>query len=78
MISQAIERFGAIGRRELSSRVCSDLNTHGLSQARPANVHYWISSKSIRPRKEEDFVAILTFAGLAPRAQELVGSDGRD
>ena len=30
-----------------------------------------MSSKCIRPRKEEDFVAILTFAGLEARTQEL-------
>src|SRR5207253_1695103 len=63
-------------RRELSSQVCSDLHTRELSQARPANVHYWMSSKCIRPRKEEDFVAILTFAGLDARAQELWAAMG--
>jgi hypothetical protein len=76
LISRAMERFGTIGRRELSSQVCSDLHKRELSQPRPANVHYWMSSKCIRPRKEEDFVAILTFAGIEARAQELWAAMG--
>jgi hypothetical protein len=76
LIARAVERFGAAGRRELSAQVCSDLQSRGLSQSRPANVHYWMSSKCIRPRKEEDFVAILTFAGLEARAQELWSAMG--
>jgi hypothetical protein len=76
LISRAVERFGPISRRELASRVCSDLRARGLSQARPANVHYWMSSKCIRPRKEEDFLAILTFSGLEPRERELWGAMG--
>jgi hypothetical protein len=59
----AVARFGSKNRRELSSLVCSALHSLGLSQARPANVHYWMSSKCIRPRKIEDFAAILKFAG---------------
>lgn len=71
LISAATERFGEVGRRELSARVSAELQSQGLSQARPANVHYWMSSKCIRSRKLKDFVAILTFAGLKERSQEL-------
>lgn len=70
-ISAATERFGPLGRRELSSRVASDLRLRQLSQARPANVHYWMSAKCISPRKPEDFAAIMAFAGLNERIQEL-------
>jgi hypothetical protein len=76
LIAKAVEKYGAISRRELSSRVCLDLNSRGLSQFRPANVHYWMSSKCIRPRKEQDFVAILTFAGLEAKAPELWAAMG--
>jgi hypothetical protein len=63
LISAATDRFGQVGRRELSARVSAELQSQNLSQARPANVHYWMSSKCIRPRKIEDFIAIMTFAG---------------
>jgi len=68
---QAVERFGSKSRRDLSSLVCSNLQSQGLSQTRPANVHYWMSSKCIRPRKSEHFAAILKFAGLEERTEEL-------
>lgn len=71
LISKASEQFGSKGRRELSSRVSAELRSQQTSQARPANVHYWMSAKCISPRKVEDFVAIMTFAGLQERAQEL-------
>jgi hypothetical protein len=71
LISKASERFGSLGRRELSSRVSSELRSQQVSQARPANVHYWMSAKCISPRKVEDFAAIMTFAGLEERTQEL-------
>ncbi|MBK8915542.1 MAG: hypothetical protein IPM64_13265 [Phycisphaerales bacterium] len=71
VVARAIEQFGVMSRRELASRVCSSLHAKALSGARPENVHYWMSSKCIRPRKEEDFVAILTFAGLEARARPL-------
>ena len=71
LISAAAERFGTVNRRELSALVSAELQSQNLSQARQANVHYWMSSKCIRPRKIEDFVAILTFAGLEERSQEL-------
>lgn len=70
VLSKALERFGSLTRRELSSRIASDLRLQNLSQARPANVHYWMSAKCISPRKTEDFAAILTFAGLEARKQE--------
>ena len=68
---RAVERFGSKSRRDLSSLVCSNLQSQGLSQPRPANVHYWMSSKCIRPRKSEHFAAILKFAGLEERTEEL-------
>jgi len=71
LISKASERFGPLSRRELASRVASELRARQLSQARPANVHYWMSAKCISPRKPDDFVAIMTFAGLEERTQEL-------
>lgn len=76
LISEATERFGQVSRRELSTRVSAELQSQNLSQARPANVHYWMSSKCIRPRKIEDFIAILTFAGLEERSQELWSAMG--
>jgi hypothetical protein len=71
LISKATEQFGPLNRRELSSRVASELRTRKLSEAKAANVHYWMSAKCISPRKPEDFLAILIFAGLDERAQEL-------
>lgn len=71
LIAVATKKFGHINRRELSSCVSSELHARNLCQTRPANVHYWMSSKCIRPRKIEDFVAILTFAGLEKRAEQL-------
>jgi|MTBAKSStandDraft_2_1061841.scaffolds.fasta_scaffold22005_2 hypothetical protein len=71
LISTAAKMFGSINRRELSAHVSAELQSRNLSQARHANVHYWMSSKCIRPRKIEDFVAILTFAGIEERSQEL-------
>lgn len=71
LISAAAERFGSVNRRELSALVSAELRSQNHSQVRQANVHYWISSESIRPRKMGDFVAVLTFAGLEDRSQEL-------
>ena len=77
LVAKAGDRFGNfIGRHELASKVCSDLHLRGLSQAQTANVQYWMSSKCIRPRKEEDFLAILTFGGLEGRAKELWSAMG--
>lgn len=76
LVTQAIEQFGVMSRRELASRVCSSLHAKALSRARPENVHYWMSSKCIRPRKEVDFVAILAFAGLEARARPLWSAMG--
>lgn len=76
LISAATERFGQVGRRELSVRLSVELQLQNLSQARPANLHYWMSSKCIRPRKIEDFIAIMTFAGLEERSQELWAAMG--
>jgi hypothetical protein len=71
LVAAAQKRFGQLTRRELAARVSGNLASQNLSGARPANVHYWMSSKSIHPRKEEDFIAILAFAGVSDRAQEL-------
>jgi hypothetical protein len=76
LISRAVERFGKTDRRGLSFQVCTDLSSRGLTQSRPANVHYWMSSKCIRPRRETDFIGILTFAGLEARSQELWAAMG--
>ncbi len=76
LISKATERFGEVGRRELSNRISTELQSQKFSQAHPASVHYWMSSKCIRPRKIEDFIAILTFAGLEERSQELWSAMG--
>lgn len=72
----AVERFGSVSRRDLASLVCFELQSQGLSQARPANIHYWMSSKCIRPRKSEDFAAILKFAGLEERTEQLWSAMG--
>jgi hypothetical protein len=71
LVAVAQQRFGDLGRRELAASVAGRLRSENLSEARPANVHYWMSSKCIRPRKEADFAAILGFAGLSTRMQEL-------
>lgn len=71
LVAAAHERFGPLSRRELAARVAGNLRSQNLSKARPANVHYWMSSKCIHPRKEEDFAAILAFAGMSDRTQEL-------
>jgi hypothetical protein len=71
LIFAAQKQFGALSRRELSTHVSSYLCTHGFSKARPANIHYWMSSKCIHPHKEEDFIAVLNFAGIADKAREL-------
>jgi hypothetical protein len=71
LVAAAQEQFGALSRRELAVRVAGNLRARNLSEARPANVHYWMSSKCIHPRKEEDFAAVLEFAGLADLTQEL-------
>ena len=76
LISAATERFGQVGRWDLAARVSAKLQSQALSRVRPANVHYWMSSKCIRPRKIEDFVAILTFAGLRERSQKLWSAMG--
>lgn len=67
LVAAAQERYGALSRRELAARVAASLRAQNLSEARPANVYYWMSSKCIHPRKEEDFAAILAFAGIADR-----------
>jgi hypothetical protein len=71
LIYAATRKFGQVGRRQLSSAVSAELQSRNLSQALPANVHYWMSSKCIRPKKSEDFATILKFAGLEERSQEL-------
>ncbi|MEK6259920.1 MAG: hypothetical protein AABP62_14970 [Planctomycetota bacterium] len=76
LIRCTVERFGSLSRRELSSLICSELKAQELSQARPANVHYWMSSKCIRPRKREDFSAILKYADLEAREESLWSAMG--
>lgn len=76
VISAAAERLGQASRRDLSALVSAELQLQNLSQASPERVDYWMSSKCIRPRKIEDFIAILTFAGLEERSQELWSAMG--
>jgi hypothetical protein len=71
LTSKAIARFGMLSRRELASRIAADLRSQRLSRARPANLHYWMSSKCIRPRKSDDFHAVMAFVGLEETAEEL-------
>lgn len=71
LISSAQKRFGTLSLRELAARVANDLRSQNLSEARAENIQYWMSSKCIRPRKKEDFAAILAFAGMAGNTQEL-------
>lgn len=74
LVAVAQERFGMVSRRELAARVAGNLRGQNLSEVRPANVHYWMSSKCIHPRKEKHFAAILEFAGMVDRTQELWGA----
>lgn len=71
LISVALQRFGLLSRHELAARVAESLRREKLSEARPANVQYWMSSKCIHPRKKEDFDAILAFAGMQESTQGL-------
>lgn len=71
LIEKASERFGALTRQELASRLASELRLQQQSHAKPANVHYWLTAKCISPRKPEDFAAIMRFAGLENRTDEL-------
>lgn len=72
----AVRRFGPLSRRQLSALVCSDLKSQGLTVTRPVNVHYWMSSKCIRPRKHRDFTAIMKFAGLGDKTEQLWSAMG--
>jgi hypothetical protein len=71
LAATAYQRFGSIGRRELAARVASDLRLEGRPEIRSANVHYWMATKCISPRKQEDFAAILKFSGLHAKTGEL-------
>ena len=78
LLAAAQKRFGTLSRRELSSKISNYLREVVLSinplvnlHIPPANIHYWMSSKCIRPSKEEYFDIILTFAGLADKTREL-------
>ncbi|MFG1495175.1 hypothetical protein ABMA57_00990 [Saccharospirillum sp. HFRX-1] len=76
IVSNAIEKYGVESRWELSKYISVDLESQGSAQVRPANIHYWLSSKCIRPRKFEDFFAVLSFAGIEERALELWSAMG--
>lgn len=71
LISAAHAQFGIVSRRELAARVAGNLRLQNLSDAHAENIHYWMSSKCIRPRKGKDFAAILAFAGIANNTEEL-------
>ena len=51
-------------------RVCADLQTLGGARANEANVRYWLSERSIRPRDRGDFAAILRLTGLHDELSE--------
>jgi hypothetical protein len=76
LIRRAVEQFGSISRRDLSTLICSELQSQGLSQARPANIYYWMSSKCIRPRNIKDFAVIMKYAGLEERTQYIWSAMG--
>lgn len=71
LLTAAQMQFGALSRRELASRVAAALCARNMTRTQPANVHYWLSTKCIRPRKKEDFAAMLSFAGIAGQTEEL-------
>lgn len=71
LVKVASQRFGSVNRRELAARVASELRLQGRPEIRPSNVFYWMSAKCISPRKAEDFMAVMAFAGLHERAEEL-------
>jgi hypothetical protein len=73
LAATASQRFGNLSRRELAARIVSELRSQGWgrSEIRTANVHYWLSSKCISPRKADDFAAIMNFAGLHDKTMEL-------
>lgn len=71
VIAIAQERFGLASRRELAALIADAVRTESRSDATPAKVYYWMSSKCIRPRKEEEFAALLAFGDMRDRAQEL-------
>lgn len=76
LVAVAKRQTSFASRRELASTVCKRLHALNTSYARPANVLYWMSAKCIRPRKSEDFQAILGFAGIGDRYKELWAAMG--
>jgi hypothetical protein len=76
LLEGACEQFGALTRRELSHRIARYLETAGPNGAKAANIYYWMGSKCIRPRDREDFSAMLHFAGMEGREEELWGAMG--
>lgn len=71
LLDSALKQFGALSRRDFAIQISNKLRLPGLSKMRPANIHYWMSSKCIHPSRIEDFSAILDFAGIKDRTQEL-------
>lgn len=71
LISTAEKQFGELNRGALASAVSNYLSSNGLVQASPANIFYWMSSRSIRPRKKEAFIAILEYSGIQSKSEEL-------
>jgi len=71
LISKAKEQFGELSRGALASAVSNYLSSNALLHASPANVFYWMSSRSIRPRKKEAFIAILEYSGMQSKSEEL-------
>ncbi len=71
LVATAQNQFGKLNRRELAASVAGLLRAQNLCEARPANVHYWMSSKCIHPRNKNDFATIMAYAGMADKTQEL-------
>ena len=70
LTSAAKKQFGDLTGMALASAVSTYLSSSGVLKASPANVLYWMSSRSIRPQKKEDFIAILEYAGIQTKAEE--------
>ncbi|MGD9126467.1 MAG: hypothetical protein PVH19_03730 [Planctomycetia bacterium] len=71
LLERARGQFGVLPRRKLSRQIAKYLQTFDSIQVRAVNIHYWMGSKCIHPRKRKHFSAILRFAGIAEKEEEL-------
>ena len=67
----AVARFGSRPHRDLAARAASEIRKLGAARANENNVCYWMSPKCIRTRYIEDFMAVVSFAGLADQGDVL-------